>query len=70
MSDYEKIKSRCLELGELWIDPDFPAIQTSVFYHQTPPFDFVWKRPKVHFDFFRFFKAILHLRKCMRNRLK
>ncbi|CAG7681524.1 unnamed protein product [Allacma fusca] len=36
----------CLKRGDLWEDPDFPAVQTSVFYHQTPPFQFVWKRPK------------------------
>ncbi|KAL0280267.1 UNVERIFIED_CONTAM: hypothetical protein PYX00_001610 [Menopon gallinae] len=46
MTDYEKIKRSCLKRGELWEDPDFPATQASVFYHQTPPFQFTWKRPK------------------------
>ncbi|XP_049812675.1 calpain-C [Schistocerca nitens] len=46
MTDYERIKRSCLKRGELWEDPDFPATQSSVFYHQTPPFQFVWKRPK------------------------
>ncbi|XP_063237464.1 calpain-C isoform X3 [Bacillus rossius redtenbacheri] len=46
MTDYERIKRACLKRGELWEDPDFPATQSSVFYHQTPPFQFVWKRPK------------------------
>ncbi|KAL0851764.1 hypothetical protein ABMA28_000076 [Loxostege sticticalis] len=46
MTDYERIKSGCLQRGELWEDPDFPATQSSVFYHQTPPFHFVWKRAK------------------------
>ncbi|XP_046387998.1 calpain-C [Ischnura elegans] len=46
MSDYERIKRSCAKRGELWEDPDFPAVQASVFYHQTPPFQFVWKRPK------------------------
>ncbi|XP_054289443.1 calpain-C-like [Macrosteles quadrilineatus] len=46
MSDFERIKRGCLKRGELWEDPEFPATQTSVFYHQTPPFQFVWKRPK------------------------
>ncbi|KAK6627292.1 hypothetical protein RUM44_009769 [Polyplax serrata] len=46
MTDYEKIKRSCLKRGELWEDPDFPATQSSVFYHQTPPFQFSWKRPK------------------------
>ncbi|XP_049885264.1 calpain-C isoform X1 [Pectinophora gossypiella] len=46
MTDYERIKATCLQRGELWEDPDFPATQTSVFYHQTPPFHFIWKRAK------------------------
>ncbi|XP_077302480.1 calpain C isoform X2 [Arctopsyche grandis] len=46
MTDYERIQSSCLKRGELWEDPDFPATQSSVFYHQTPPFQFAWKRPK------------------------
>ncbi|XP_043244576.1 calpain-C-like [Amphibalanus amphitrite] len=44
-SEYERIRRSCLRVGELWQDPDFPAVQASVFYHQTPPFQFVWKRP-------------------------
>lgn len=47
MSEYERIKRACLKSGELWEDPEFPATQASVFYHQTPPFQFQWKRPKV-----------------------
>lgn len=46
-SDYERIRNLCLKRGDLWEDPEFSAVQTSVFYHQTPPFQFVWKRPKV-----------------------
>ncbi|CAG9136950.1 unnamed protein product, partial [Plutella xylostella] len=46
MTDYEQIKAGCLSRGELWEDPDFPATQSSVFYYQTPPFNFVWKRAK------------------------
>ncbi|KAI4469403.1 calpain [Holotrichia oblita] len=46
MSDYERIWRACIKRGELWEDPDFPATQASVFYHQTPPFQFQWKRPK------------------------
>lgn len=44
-SSYERIKADCKRKNVLWEDPDFPAIQTSVFYHQTPPFTFQWKRP-------------------------
>jgi len=45
-SEFERLRESCLKRGDLWQDPDFPAIQTSVFYHQKPPFNFVWKRPK------------------------
>ncbi|KAF4521341.1 hypothetical protein B566_EDAN006928, partial [Ephemera danica] len=45
MSEFERIRRACVKRGELWEDPDFPATQSSVFYHQTPPFQFVWKRP-------------------------
>jgi len=34
-----------LKSGELFEDTDFPCIQSSVFYHESPPFNFVWKRP-------------------------
>ena len=46
MSDFEKLKKALLIAGHLYEDNDFPAIQSSVFYHQKPPFQFVWKRPK------------------------
>ncbi|GIY80368.1 calpain-C [Caerostris extrusa] len=47
MSEFEKIKRSHVKKGELFEDPDFPATQASVFYHQKPPFQFVWKkRPK------------------------
>ncbi|CAD0193996.1 unnamed protein product [Chrysodeixis includens] len=46
MTDYERIKEMCLENRELWEDPDFPAKQSSAFYHQTPPFPIEWKRSK------------------------
>ncbi|CAH2035743.1 unnamed protein product, partial [Iphiclides podalirius] len=46
MSDYERIKANCLQRRELWEDPDFPAIQNSVFYYQVPPFTFEWRRAK------------------------
>ncbi|XP_021002685.1 calpain-C isoform X2 [Parasteatoda tepidariorum] len=46
MSEFEKIKRSYSKRGELFEDADFPATQTSVFYHQKPPFQFSWKRPK------------------------
>ncbi|XP_022706070.1 calpain-C-like isoform X2 [Varroa jacobsoni] len=44
MSDFERVR-KSLERGCLYEDPEFPAVQSTVFYHQTPPFQFVWKRP-------------------------
>ncbi|XP_054711307.1 calpain-C-like [Uloborus diversus] len=46
MSLYNRLKAGCLKKKELFEDSDFPATQSSLFYHQTPPFQFVWKRPK------------------------
>lgn len=43
-SKYDRIKSECKKKNILWEDPDFQAVQTSVFYYQTPPFTFQWKR--------------------------
>jgi hypothetical protein len=50
MRSFDELRDECLEKGELWEDPDFPATQASVFYHQTPPFAFEWKRPNVSKD--------------------
>lgn len=50
-SEYERIRRQCLKRGELWEDTEFPTTQTSIFYHQSPPFQFVWKRPKVNNNF-------------------
>ena len=44
-SEFERIRRNLLKSGELFEDPDFPCIQSSVFYHESPPFNFVWKRP-------------------------
>lgn len=43
-SKYERIRAECKKKNILWEDPDFQAVQTSVFYYQTPPFTFQWKR--------------------------
>ena len=46
-SDFENIVRQCLKNGELWEDPEFPALQSSVFYYQSTPSTFEWKRPMV-----------------------
>ncbi|OQV24279.1 Calpain-C [Hypsibius exemplaris] len=53
-AEYEDIRqdllkssgSNGLAPGELYEDPDFPPVQTSIFYHQKPTHKFAWKRPK------------------------
>ena len=44
---YQEIKAQCLREGRLFEDPDFPAIDKSLFYSRTPPRPFEWKRPSV-----------------------
>lgn len=44
-TDYEDVVSYLLKNGDLWEDPDFQAVQGSLFYHQPPPHTFQWKRP-------------------------
>lgn len=44
---FEAIRDQCLREGRLFEDPDFPAIDTSIFYSKAPPRPFVWKRPPV-----------------------
>jgi calpain len=45
-SRYDAIKAQCQKEGKLFEDPDFPAVDTSVFYTHRPPKPFEWKRPK------------------------
>jgi calpain len=42
---YAEIKAECLREGKLFEDPDFPAVDQSIFYSRAPPRPFVWKRP-------------------------
>ena len=44
---YAEIKAQCLREGRLFEDPDFPAIDSSIFYSRAPPRPFTWKRPGV-----------------------
>ena len=47
MDKDEEIKRKLHDKEALWEDPDFPANQSSVYYHQTTPYSFEWKRPNV-----------------------
>jgi len=42
---YEDLKAQCLSSGTLWEDPEFPAIDSNIFYSQRPPRAIEWKRP-------------------------
>ncbi|KAI1303575.1 Calpain-C [Halotydeus destructor] len=46
MSEFDRLRRSLLAKGELYEDADFPCSQTSVYYHQTPPCNFIWKRPQ------------------------
>ncbi|XP_014636092.1 PREDICTED: calpain-3 isoform X3 [Ceratotherium simum simum] len=42
---FEKLRKKCLEKNVLYVDPEFPPDETSLFYSQKFPIQFVWKRP-------------------------
>ena len=44
---YEEIRDACLKAGTLFEDPEFPAVDTSIFFSKRPPRPFQWKRPGV-----------------------
>ncbi|XP_065056554.1 calpain-9-like isoform X1 [Rhopilema esculentum] len=44
---FQDIKNQCLRDGVLFEDPEFPAIESSLFFSgKKPPRPFVWTRPK------------------------
>lgn len=44
---FEQLHKKCLEKKVLYLDPEFPPDETSLFYSQKFPIQFVWKRPPV-----------------------
>lgn len=44
---YEDFRAECIAQKKLFEDPDFPAVNSSIFYSKNPPKPFEWKRPKV-----------------------
>lgn len=44
---YGDIKSKCLQEGILFEDPEFPAEDTTIFFSRAPPRRFDWRRPTV-----------------------
>ena len=44
---FEQLHRKCLEKNVLFVDPEFPPDETSLFYSQKFPIQFIWKRPPV-----------------------
>ncbi|XP_055990252.1 calpain-3 isoform X3 [Sorex fumeus] len=42
---FEQLHKKCLDKKVLYLDPEFPPDETSLFYSQKFPIQFVWKRP-------------------------
>ena len=42
---YQDIIRKCQRAGRKWEDPEFPAVNSSIFYSRPPPKPFEWKRP-------------------------
>uniref|UniRef100_A0A673GEB4 Calpain-9-like n=1 Tax=Sinocyclocheilus rhinocerous TaxID=307959 RepID=A0A673GEB4_9TELE len=42
---FEQLRLECLQKGKLFEDPDFPAVDDSLFFSQRVPVNFEWKRP-------------------------
>lgn len=43
---FQELKQHCLKEQVLYEDPEFPAVESSLFYSEKPPVAFEWKRPK------------------------
>ena len=44
---FEQLRKKCLDKKVLYLDPEFPPDETSLFYSQKFPIQFIWKRPPV-----------------------
>uniref|UniRef100_A0AAY5L3E5 Calpain 9 n=1 Tax=Esox lucius TaxID=8010 RepID=A0AAY5L3E5_ESOLU len=42
---FEQLRQECLKKKKLFEDPDFPACDASLYYSQSVPLNFEWKRP-------------------------
>ncbi|XP_056136857.1 calpain-9 [Lampris incognitus] len=43
---YEQLRQECLQKNVLFEDLDFPACDSTLFYSQSVPLEFEWKRPR------------------------
>jgi len=46
---FDEVKAECLREKKLFEDPDFPALDSSIFYSRSPPRPFEWQRPTVSY---------------------
>lgn len=49
LQNINEIKSKCAQQGVLFEDPEFPAVDSSLFFSRSPPRRLEWKRPHVSF---------------------
>ncbi|MBN3324043.1 CAN9 protein, partial [Atractosteus spatula] len=42
---FEELRRECLQKKRLFEDPDFPACDSSIYYSESVPINFSWKRP-------------------------
>ena len=42
--NFEELRASALEAGELFTDPEFPPDDGSLYFSESPPFAFEWKR--------------------------
>ncbi|CAJ1052841.1 calpain-9 [Xyrichtys novacula] len=42
---FDQLRNECLQNGVLFEDPDFPAVDSSLFFSQNVPVNIEWKRP-------------------------
>uniref|UniRef100_A0A0B7AEW7 Calpain-3 n=1 Tax=Arion vulgaris TaxID=1028688 RepID=A0A0B7AEW7_9EUPU len=45
LQKYDDIKAQCKQQGILFEDPEFPCVDSSIFFSRSPPRPFEWKRP-------------------------
>ena len=48
---YSKLKSQCEKEKKLFVDPEFPAENKSLFFSRSPTESVEWKRPQVCWKF-------------------
>ena len=45
--NYSALKADLKKLGQLFEDPEFPAVHKSIYFNESASIDIEWKRPKV-----------------------